>query len=462
MLLVLIIEHRRLGGVGVGPDPLAAAAATVAASVPLTRVAGPSAEELYGHHRDVSQRPLDEFIRRRTPAPAAPADGTPGRDVPLVITHVDAARFAELRHLVGSLHHWHPELTVSVYVVGELPHRLSSELMLWRNVDVRSASDALKWLATSAPARLRKAGVAPEVAAAAQQRGALGALKAARGDADASAKVVGWGPIVTLHALETAVPREDAPSPQAAETTAAAVASTTVAAADSTGERTELDSSGELVGAPLLEDSADDASAPATGEAARVPTKAASLLDEGAHEDSARRHLLEDGLDLDAIMREAAAASGAPQPSIPQLTAATTTAAAATFRADAKPSAQPHPETKLRLGRVSALYMDPYVYVDGWVDNVLKYTLRDFLRRGGASHAFGDGRVRVRRQDGRLARRARCPARAQPRGLDRCQRRRDVRRVELRRGSRARARLERDATGAAALREGREWRAAAR
>ena len=153
-----------LAGAGgrMGTVPVNNGGAPLDGAVPLQRPSGPSAEELYGHHPSVTHRPLDEFVRTRRPAPAAPAEGTPGRDVPLIVTHTDAARFPELRHLVGSVHHWHPELAICVYVVGTLPSRMASELALWRNVRTRSANDALTWVASSATERMRKAGVSPE------------------------------------------------------------------------------------------------------------------------------------------------------------------------------------------------------------------------------------------------------------------------------------------------------------
>eukprot|EP00873_Tetraselmis_striata_P022174 jgi/Tetstr1/442438/TSEL_030562.t1 len=171
--------------------------------------------ELGRAHMPHGRRPSQEGTPASVAPAGAPATGefrgaqarvVPGqavRQLPAVVTLLsDAAEVPVLRRLVGSVHHWHPEVQLLVYLAADLPAEKVSELSSWRGVRVvpvmRVLADLLDDMQLRSLAGER--GVLPGLAAGDWPEGGDGpgeaALAAAAGEVDE------WYPIVLYHALK--------------------------------------------------------------------------------------------------------------------------------------------------------------------------------------------------------------------------------------------------------------------
>ena len=73
-----------------------------------------------------------------------PEPGKARGQLPALVTHVDRETVEDLAVLVGSLHFWHPEMRVLVYVRGELDAQHLSRVRVWRGVRTWAAAAALE------------------------------------------------------------------------------------------------------------------------------------------------------------------------------------------------------------------------------------------------------------------------------------------------------------------------------
>lgn len=67
---------------------------------------------------------------------------------PVVVSGVTSTTMASVRQLVGSIHFWHPELTVWLYEIGAMTERHRSEVALWEDTELFDGMQVLRTVLT--------------------------------------------------------------------------------------------------------------------------------------------------------------------------------------------------------------------------------------------------------------------------------------------------------------------------
>lgn len=67
---------------------------------------------------------------------------------PVVVSGVTSTTMSAVRQLVGSIHFWHPELTVWLYEIGTLTERHRSEVALWEDTELFDGMQVLRMVLT--------------------------------------------------------------------------------------------------------------------------------------------------------------------------------------------------------------------------------------------------------------------------------------------------------------------------